>query len=361
MATELFFLELIEGLKNTLRRGWYLRNVPNPESVSDHMYRMAIMCLLVHGLDEETRKKAVYMALIHDMGEALVGDITPSDGISREEKYTREEMAFKFLACTLRSSHPTFADSILDLWHEYENRETQAAMLVHQIDKLECLNQAVIYEQRTGIDLDEFMELEEKISLPQLRPLLDACLQKRKEVALRQQAGLTVVFVSGGPGVGKGTQCTRLAEEFGFSHISVGDLLREEAKRPESPYREFIPESIRKSVLLPAQLTTQLLALEMDGFLRSIAQAKDFGHKLCMDYVTISLDCSEADLQQRLEHRSRSSNRLDDNPDIITRRLQTFNENNRKVLEYLQTYGLVFHIGGGGLIEEVYTLLRASI
>jgi UMP-CMP kinase len=68
--------------------------------------------------------------------------------------------------------------------------------------------------------------------------------------------------------------------------------LREEAARPLSPYRDFIPESIKKSVLLPAQLTTQLLSQEMsraqvqgkfkfllDGFPRNIAQAVDFESK----------------------------------------------------------------------------------
>jgi adenylate kinase family enzyme len=73
----------------------------------------------------------------------------------------------------------------------------------------------------------------------------------------------------------------------------VGDLLREEAKRPASPYRNFIPESIHKSVLLPAQLTTQLLSQEisraraqgkrgflLDGFPRSFDQAVDFELKV---------------------------------------------------------------------------------
>ena len=93
----------------------------------------------------------------------------------------------------------------------------------------------------------------------------------------------------GGPGVGKGTQCARVAEEFDFHHICVGDLLREEAKSPTSPYKDFIPESISKSVLLPAQLTTMLLKREMeraqadgtrrfllDGNARSEVQALDF-------------------------------------------------------------------------------------
>ena len=66
-------------------------------------------------------------------------------------------------------------------------------------------------------------------------------------------------------------------------------MLREEAKSPTSPYRDFIPESIAKSVLLSAQLTTLLLKQEMgraqgkgarrlilDGFPRSVIQAADF-------------------------------------------------------------------------------------
>jgi 5'-deoxynucleotidase YfbR-like HD superfamily hydrolase len=49
-SMQFFFLELIEGLKTTLRRGWVLRGVPDPESVSDHMYRMAIMCFMAPGV-----------------------------------------------------------------------------------------------------------------------------------------------------------------------------------------------------------------------------------------------------------------------------------------------------------------------
>lgn len=105
-------------------------------------------------------------------------------------------------------------------------------------------------------------------------------------------------FILGGPGVGKGTQCELLAERFGFHCISVGDLLREEAKRPTSPYRNFILESIEKSVLLPAQLTTQLLTKEigevqakgisrflLDGFPRSLEQATDFELKVLINYL----------------------------------------------------------------------------
>lgn len=49
-ASPFEFLHVVEKLKNTLRRGWVIRGIPSPESVSDHMYRMAIMVLMVPGV-----------------------------------------------------------------------------------------------------------------------------------------------------------------------------------------------------------------------------------------------------------------------------------------------------------------------
>lgn len=106
---------------------------------------------------------------------------------------------------------------------------------------------------------------------------------------------------SGGPGVGKGTQCVLITQEFDdFHHISVGDLLRKEESDPTSPYCDFIQESIKKSVLLPAQLTTQLLKREigeaqakgkcrflLDGFPRNVEQATDFELKV---FITEIID-----------------------------------------------------------------------
>jgi adenylate kinase family enzyme len=73
----------------------------------------------------------------------------------------------------------------------------------------------------------------------------------------------------------------------------VGDLLREEAKRPSSVYADFINKSIRESVIIPAQLTCDLVKLKMngareggihqflvDGFPRSLEQAVKFEEKV---------------------------------------------------------------------------------
>jgi hypothetical protein len=98
---------------------------------------------------------------------------------------------------------------------------------------------------------------------------------------------------TGGPGVGKGTQCARIARDFGAEHISVGDLLREEAESDSSVFAEFINDSIRNSVIMPAELTINLLrnsidnarskgkcTFIIDGFPRSLEQARAFEEKV---------------------------------------------------------------------------------
>jgi UMP-CMP kinase len=77
----------------------------------------------------------------------------------------------------------------------------------------------------------------------------------------------------------------------------VGDLLREERDRPASNFADFIDESMRSAVTIPAQLTVSLLHTKMsgairegttrflvDGFPRSMDQAIEFEQKVSLDY-----------------------------------------------------------------------------
>ena len=92
--------------------------------------------------------------------------------------------------------------------------------------------------------------------------------------------------VIGGPGTGKGTQCTRLKDEFGFKHISLGDILRNEVKQGSNIGKQC--ENLMKDgKLVPLPLTMQLMkkAIQtsghhsgylIDGFPRAVEQAKAF-------------------------------------------------------------------------------------
>ena len=76
---------------------------------------------------------------------------------------------------------------------------------------------------------------------------------------IRKQIGNpNIVFVLGGPATGKGTQCERLVEEFGYTHISTGDLMRAEIKKG-SKDGERIRKIVADGGIVPFELTVQLL------------------------------------------------------------------------------------------------------
>merc|ERR1719454_2138749 len=77
--------------------------------------------------------------------------------------------------------------------------------------------------------------------------------------AVKRLFGPSVIFVLGGPGAGKGTQCKRLSCTFGYRHLSVGDLVREELARPESMHRLEIERHQQNGTLVPSDIVLALL------------------------------------------------------------------------------------------------------
>merc|ERR1712110_709169 len=72
-----------------------------------------------------------------------------------------------------------------------------------------------------------------------------------------------VVFVLGAPGSGKGTQCQNIVDEYGYVHLSAGDLLRAERKAPGSEYGELIEHHITNGTIVPVAITCSLLQRAM--------------------------------------------------------------------------------------------------
>ncbi|XP_018598033.1 5'-deoxynucleotidase HDDC2 [Scleropages formosus] len=143
MSGVLQFMKLVGQLKRVPRTGWVYRHVKNPESVSDHMYRMAVMALTL--ADESFDKsRCIKLALVHDMAECIVGDIAPADNVSKEEKHRREEDAMKHLTSLLKDS---VRKEIYELWEEYESQLSPEARLVKELDQLEMVLQAHEYEE----------------------------------------------------------------------------------------------------------------------------------------------------------------------------------------------------------------------
>ena len=68
-----------------------------------------------------------------------------------------------------------------------------------------------------------------------------------------------MIYVLGGPGAGKGTQCANLVRDYGFTHLSAGDLLRAEQDRPNSQFGNMIKDYIKEGTIVPMEVTVQLL------------------------------------------------------------------------------------------------------
>ena len=139
-------------IKDEKRTGWELRNIEDPESVADHTWGTAFN-VLIHapeGLDQE---KALKMALIHDIGEAEVGDIAhraidAEEDISSEEKEKMETEAVEKLSKAL-------GEELFDLWNEYEQRETKEAKFVKDMDLIDMCLTALKYEKEKRYDPQE--------------------------------------------------------------------------------------------------------------------------------------------------------------------------------------------------------------
>ncbi|KAF1776687.1 hypothetical protein PC129_g18888 [Phytophthora cactorum] len=151
------FLRLCGRLKRLKRTGWVNNKVALPESVSDHMYRMGMCCMLLDDANEAVnRSKCIKMAIVHDLAESLVGDITPHDGVAEEDKHRMEKEALDEICSTLGDT-PSAAE-IRELWNEYEAGSTEEAKIVKDFDKFEMILQADDYERAQSISLDDFFQ-----------------------------------------------------------------------------------------------------------------------------------------------------------------------------------------------------------
>ena len=157
------FAHLVGRLKTTPRQGWKMRGIPNYESVADHSWSVAALCFLLDP-SEYDLSKTLPMAVLHDLAEAVVGDITPEDKIPKSEKQQLEADAMGRILNHLQlynnHSSSSNVDRIHQLFHEYEERQTPEAQAVKDLDKLDMILQADVYEQQHDalVNLDEFFD-----------------------------------------------------------------------------------------------------------------------------------------------------------------------------------------------------------
>ncbi|MGH7515551.1 MAG: HD domain-containing protein [Gemmatimonadales bacterium] len=133
----LAFLREAERLKTVTRSGWTSEG--ERESVAEHTWRLCLMAMLLYGgAPEVNLARLLRMCLVHDLGEALGGDVPAP------EQQTATPKAGQERADLLRLTAPLprpLRDEIVELWDEYEAAVTPEARLAKGLDKLETILQ----------------------------------------------------------------------------------------------------------------------------------------------------------------------------------------------------------------------------
>lgn len=193
-----------------------------------------------------------------------------------------------------------------------------------------------------------------------------------------------VAFVLGGPGSGKGTQCKLICDEFGFKHLSAGDLLRAERNSPKSQYGDMIERHIQEGRIVPVEVTCSLIEKAMvehcetleqhamgdqrrgkfliDGFPRNQDNLQGWNKQL-NDKVEVMfvlfLDCpDEICIKRCLSRGQQGSNRSDDNETSLKQRLVTYTSQTMPIIEHYRELDLLKRIDATRGAEEVYSEVR---
>jgi adenylate kinase len=175
-----------------------------------------------------------------------------------------------------------------------------------------------------------------------------------------QQIGLVLI---GPPGVGKGTQATRLREEFDLTHIATGELLREHRARGTELGR-MAGGYMSSGRLVPDELVVAMVQARLaetfrfllDGFPRTVAQAHALERVLRVTErnltAVVFVDAPDEIVVERIA--GRADGRDDDNADTVRRRLESFHRSTARVIEYYAQQGLLHRIDASRSIPDVY-------
>lgn len=163
------FLNLAEKLKCHTRHSW--TSSGRQESVAEHVYRLLVFAWLVREeFPDYDMNRVMELALFHDMGEALTGDIPAFEKDKEDEK--KEEQAQEKIAGMLPEP---YRERLADIFREVEEKETKESRLLAALDKLEALIQHNEADLSTWLPLEYDLQLtygqEQTKSIPYMKKL----------------------------------------------------------------------------------------------------------------------------------------------------------------------------------------------
>jgi len=184
-----------------------------------------------------------------------------------------------------------------------------------------------------------------------------------------------VIFILGGPGSGKGTQCPMIENDLGYKHISAGDLLREERSKPNSDVGGIIDKHMKDGTIVPTEITCKLLEEAMsasnkdtfliDGFPRNEDNFKGWekgmSHKTDLLFVLV-LNCPlDICLKRCLSRGAAGSGRADDNEETIKKRIMGYEKETMPIIEHYKRKNMVKIVDTTRSPQEVHDEIKTYI
>lgn len=183
------------------------------------------------------------------------------------------------------------------------------------------------------------------------------------------------IIIFGPPGSGKGTQSIKLAEKYGLTHLSTGDILRAEIKA-KSELGLKVQAVIERGELVSDDLLLDLLRSALlkhpgtegflfDGFPRTTRQAHDL-EELLKEIngtvnVVLALDVDDDELMGRLLKRAQIEGRKDDTEEVISNRLNVYHSQTKPLMDHYDTQGKMESVHGVGSIDDIFNRLCEKI
>jgi len=177
------FLRAAERLKTVTRSGW--TSAGSPESVAEHTWRLALMAMVLYGRAPEVDlARLLKMCLVHDLGEAIGGDVPAPAQAAAPGKAARERADLLSLVAPLPDETRR---EIVALWDEYEAAESREARLAKGLDKLETILQHT--QGENPADFDYAFNLGYGRQYTGADPLLSALRARLDEATARRAEG----------------------------------------------------------------------------------------------------------------------------------------------------------------------------
>ncbi|XP_056396430.1 adenylate kinase isoenzyme 1 isoform X4 [Hyla sarda] len=181
-----------------------------------------------------------------------------------------------------------------------------------------------------------------------------------------------IIFVVGGPGSGKGTQCERIVQKYGYTHLSTGDLLRAEVssgtergktlsaimERGELVPLDTVLDMLRDAMIAKADVSKGFL---IDGYPREVKQGEEFEKKIAAPSLLLYIDAGSDTMVKRLLKRGETSGRADDNEETIKKRLETYYKATEPVIALYEGRGIVRKINAEGSVDDVFKQVSESL